>query len=149
MSRRGLLLNGRYSETKRREEALAASIDALAGNASNALTGIITGSMTASDAMRSLGSTVLNSLVNTFANGVEWVKSAIMGRRPNIGDRHCNGSSDCSDWCSDGDKRCGGGTVAAAWTPAAILSSIASMGTAAAIGLGAVAGVIANLLWQA
>ncbi|MDM3711545.1 hypothetical protein O9380_20255, partial [Proteus mirabilis] len=36
---------------------------------------------------------------------------------------------------------------AAAWTPAAILSSIASMGTAAAIGLGAVAGVIgANLL---
>ncbi|HDC4844450.1 TPA: hypothetical protein O8U67_004619, partial [Enterobacter kobei] len=38
-------------------------------------------------------------------------------------------------------------TTAAAWTPAAILSSIASMGTAAAIGLGAVAGVIgANLL---
>jgi hypothetical protein len=62
-------------------EALAASIDALAGNASNALTGIITGSMTASDAMRSLGSTVLNSLVNTFVQmGVEWVKSAIMGQ---------------------------------------------------------------------
>jgi hypothetical protein len=37
--------------------------------------------MTASDAMRSLGSTVL-SLVNTFVQmGVEWVKSAIMGRR--------------------------------------------------------------------
>ncbi|EKU4728198.1 MULTISPECIES: hypothetical protein [Citrobacter] len=38
-------------------EALAASFDALAGNASNALTGIITGSMSASDALRSIGNT--------------------------------------------------------------------------------------------
>ncbi|EFB6708001.1 tail protein (tape measure), partial [Escherichia coli] len=62
-------------------EALAASFDALAGNASNALTGIITGSMSASDALRSIGNTVLNSLINTFVQmGVEWVKSAIMGQ---------------------------------------------------------------------
>ncbi|MGX5139360.1 phage tail tape measure protein, partial [Enterobacter hormaechei] len=46
-------------------EALATSIDALAGNASNALTGLITKSMTAEEAAKSLGSTVLNSLVNT------------------------------------------------------------------------------------
>ncbi|HGY3698838.1 TPA: phage tail tape measure protein [Citrobacter freundii] len=130
-------------------EALAASIDALAGNASNALTGIITGSMTASDAMRSLGSTVLNSLVNTFVQmGVEWVKSAIMG---STAQTSAIGTVTAVQTAATGVQTAtsvtAAGTVAAAWTPAAILSSIASMGTAAAIGLGAVAGVIgANLL---
>lgn len=130
-------------------EALAASIDALAGNASNALTGIITGSMTASDAMRSLGSTVLNSLVNTFVQmGVEWVKSAIMGsaaQTSTIGT--VTAVQTAATGVQTATSVAAAGTVAAAWTPAAILSSIASMGTAAAIGLGAVAGVIgANLL---
>jgi len=130
-------------------EALAASIDALAGNASNALTGIITGSMTASDAMRSLGSTVLNSLVNTFVQmGVEWVKSAIIG---SAAQTSAIGTVTAVQTAATGVQTAtsvaAAGTVAAAWTPAAILSSIASMGTAAAIGLGAVAGVIgANLL---
>ncbi|HAT3454034.1 tail protein (tape measure) [Citrobacter freundii] len=130
-------------------EALAASIDALAGNASNALTGIITGSMTASDAMRSLGSTVLNSLVNTFVQmGVDWVKSAIMG---SAAQTSAIGTVTAVQTAATGVQTAtsvaAAGTVAAAWTPAAILSSIASMGTAAAIGLGAVAGVIgANLL---
>lgn len=130
-------------------EALAASIDALAGNASNALTGIITGSMTASDAMRSLGSTVLNSLVNTFVQmGVEWVKSAIMG---SAAQTSAIGTVTAVQTAATGVQTAtsvaAAGTVAAAWTPAAILSSIASMGTAAAIGLGAVAGVIGvNLL---
>ncbi|WP_368301275.1 tail protein (tape measure) [Kluyvera sichuanensis] len=130
-------------------EALAASIDALAGNASNALTGIITGSMTASDAMRSLGSTVLNSLVNTFVQmGVDWVKSAIMG---SAAQTSAIGTVTAVQTAATGVQAAtsvaAAGTVAAAWTPAAILSSIASMGTAAAIGLGAVAGVIgANLL---
>ncbi|OIK42719.1 hypothetical protein BED30_01890 [Citrobacter portucalensis] len=55
-------------------EALAASFDALAGNASNALTGIITRSMSASDALLSIDNTVLNSLINTFVQmDVEWV----------------------------------------------------------------------------
>lgn len=130
-------------------EALAASIDALAGNASNALTGIITGSMTASDAMRSLGSTVLNSLVNTFVQmGVEWVKSAIMGSAAQtsaIGT--VTAVQTAAVATQTATSTAAAATTAAAWTPAAILSSIASMGTAAAIGLGAVAGVIgANLL---
>lgn len=130
-------------------EALAASIDALAGNASNALTGIITGSMTVSDAMRSLGSTVLNSLVNTFVQmGVEWVKSAIMGQAAQtaaIGT--VTAVQTAAVATQTATSTAAAATTAAAWTPAAILSSIASMGTAAAIGLGAVAGVIgANLL---
>lgn len=130
-------------------EALAASFDALAGNASNALTGIITGSMSASDALRSIGNTVLNSLINTFVQmGVEWVKSAIMG---SAAQTSAIGTVTAVQTAATGVQTAtsvaAAGTVAAAWTPAAVLSSIASMGTAAAIGLGAVAGVIgANLL---
>ncbi|EJL7527330.1 tape measure protein [Cronobacter sakazakii] len=130
-------------------EALAASFDALAGNASNALTGIITGSMTASDALRSVGNTVLNSLINSFVQmGVEWVKSAIMGQAAQtaaIGT--VTAVQTAAVATQTGTSTAAAAVVAAAWTPAAILSSIASMGTAAAIGLGAVAGVIgANLL---
>ncbi|ENK5371235.1 tape measure protein [Enterobacter hormaechei] len=129
--------------------AMAASVDALAGNASNALTGLITKSMTAEEAAKSLGSTVLNSLVNTFVQmGVEWVKSAIMG---SAAQTSAIGTVTAFQTAATGVQTAtsvaAAGTVAAAWTPAAILSSIASMGTAAAIGLGAVAGVIgANLL---
>lgn len=129
-------------------EALAASFDALAGNASNALTGIITGSMSAEDAMRSIGNTVLNSLINTFVQmGVEWVKSAIMGQAAQTA---AIGTVAAVQTAAVGTQTAvsvaAAGTTAAAWTPAAILSSIASMGTAAAIGLGAVAGVIGTSL---
>ncbi|HCL6569506.1 TPA: tail protein (tape measure) [Citrobacter freundii] len=122
-------------------EALAASIDALAGNASNALTGIITGSMTASDAMRSLGSTVLNSLVNTFVQmGVEWVKSAIMG---GTAQKAAIVSTTAVQNAAVGTQLAvssgAAAATTAAWTPAAIMASIASMGTAAKIGLAAVA----------
>ncbi|MDR7940401.1 tape measure protein [Enterobacter soli] len=122
-------------------EALAASIDALAGNASNALTGIITGSMTASDAMRSLGSTVLNSLVNTFVQmGVEWVKSAIMG---GAAQKAAIVSTTALQNAAVGTQLAvssgAAAATTAAWTPAAIMASIASMGTAAKIGLAAVA----------
>lgn len=129
--------------------ALAASFDALAGNASNALTGIITGSMSASDALRSVGNTVMNSLINTFVQmGVEWVKSAIMGQAAQtaaIGT--VTAVQTAAVATQTATSTAAAATTAAAWTPAAILSSIASMGTAAAIGLGAVAGVIGtNLL---
>lgn len=125
-------------------EALAASFDALAGNASNALTGIITGSMSAEEAMRSIGSTVLNSLVNTFVQmGVEWVKSAIMGQAAQtaaIGT--VTAVQTAATATQTATSVAAAATTTAAWTPAALLASIASMGTAAAIGLGAVAGIV-------
>lgn len=125
-------------------EAAAAAFDSFAGNASNALTGIITGSMSASDAMRSLGSNVLNSLVNTFVQmGVEWVKSAVMGQAAQtaaIGT--VTAVQTAAVATQTATSTAAAATTAAAWTPAAILSSVASMGTAAAIGLGAVAGVV-------
>ncbi|WP_405000398.1 tape measure protein [Escherichia coli] len=130
-------------------QAAAAAFDSLGSVASNALTGIITGSMSASDAMRSIGMTVLNSVVNSFVQmGIEWVKSAIMGQTAQtaaIGT--VTAVQTAAVATQTATSTAAAATTAAAWTPAAILSSIASMGTAAAIGLGAVAGVIgANLL---
>ncbi|HGH3391141.1 TPA: tape measure protein [Citrobacter freundii] len=130
-------------------QAAAAAFTAFGNNASNTLTGLITKSMDAEEAAKSLGRTVLNSLVNTFVQmGVEWVKSAIMGQAAQtaaIGT--VTAVQTAAVATQTATSTAAAATTAAAWTPAAILSSIASMGTAAAIGLGAVAGVIgANLL---
>lgn len=57
-------------------EMLTSAVDAFSGNASNALTGLITGTMSAQDAMRSLGNTMLNSVVNALVQvGVEALKN--------------------------------------------------------------------------
>ncbi|MFR0521504.1 phage tail tape measure protein, partial [Klebsiella michiganensis] len=61
-------------------QALGAAVDAFGNQASNALTGIITGSMSASDALQSIGNTILNDVINTFVQmGMQQAKSAIMG----------------------------------------------------------------------
>ncbi|MEZ3141778.1 tail protein (tape measure) [Citrobacter braakii] len=125
--------------------ALAASFDALAGNASNALTGIITGSMSASDALRSIGNTVLNSLINTFVQmGVEWVKSAIMGQTATTAAVAASTTAQAAGIATTtATSTAAAAATTAAWTPAAIMSSIASFGGAVAIGIGAMAGILA------
>ncbi|MGA6628766.1 tape measure protein [Klebsiella sp. K792] len=126
-------------------EALAASFDALAGNASNALTGMITGSMSAQEAMQSLSSTVLNSLINSFVQmGVEWAKNAIMGSATQ---QAAIAATTSAQVAGIGVQTAASTTAAAAttaaWTPAAMMSSIASLGGAVAIGVGAMAGILA------
>lgn len=120
-------------------EALAASFDALAGNASNALTGVITGSMSAQEAMRSLASTVLNSLVNSFVQmGVEWAKSAIMGATTQQAAISTTTAAQIGGISAQtAASTTAAAATTAAWTPAAIMSSIASFGGAVLIGLGA------------
>ena len=126
-------------------EALAASFDALAGNASNALTGMITGSMSAQEAMQSLSSTVLNSLINSFVQmGVEWAKNSIMGAATQ---QAAIAATTSAQVAGIGVQTAASTTAAAAttaaWTPAAMMSSIASLGGAVAIGVGAMAGILA------
>ncbi len=126
-------------------EALAASFDAFAGNASNAFTGIITGSMSAEEAARSLGSTVLNSLVNAFVQmGVDWVKSAVMG---SAAQTSAIAATTAAQVAGTATTTAASTTAAAAtttaWTPAAIVASIGSFGGAAAIGIGAVVAAMA------
>ncbi|TYG15009.1 phage tail tape measure protein [Enterobacter asburiae] len=110
-------------------ELLAASFDSLAGNASNALTGLITGTMSAQDAMRSLGNTMLNSVVNALVQvGIEALKNFIIGQTLGA----------ASTAASVGMAT----TTAAAWAPAAALASLASFGANSAPAMAGIASTV-------
>ncbi|MFN2011627.1 tape measure protein [Escherichia coli] len=126
-------------------QAAAAAFDSLGSVASNALTGIVTGSMSANDALRSVGLTALNSVVNTFVQmGIEWVKSAIMGQTATTAAVAASTTAQAAGIATTtATSTAAAAATTAAWTPAAIMSSVASFGGAVAIGLGAMAGILA------
>lgn len=69
-----------WSQQNAATQAAAAAFDAFGQTAGNALTGILTGSMSVSEALRSIGSNILSSVINAFVQmGIDWAKSAIMG----------------------------------------------------------------------
>lgn len=60
---------------------LTSAVDAFSGNASNAITGLLTGTMSAREAMQSLGNTILNSVINSIVQvGVEMLKNFILSQ---------------------------------------------------------------------
>ncbi|QGU14036.1 tape measure protein [Leclercia sp. 119287] len=96
-------------------DMLTSAVDAFAGNASNAITGLLTGTMSAQDAMRSLGNTMLNSVVNSLVQvGVEALKNFIIGQTLGAA-ATAAGTSQAA-------------ILASAWAPAAALASLASFG---------------------
>lgn len=121
------------------------ALDSAMSTASNSITGLLTGTMSVQDAMRSLGSTVLNSLVNSFVEmGVRWVKSAVMGQNAQVAATATTTAAQTAGLATTtAASTAAAATTAAAWTPAAIVASIGSFGGAAAIGVGAVLGALA------
>lgn len=110
-------------------EMLTSAVDAFSGYASNALTGLITGTMSAQDAMRSLGNTMLNSVVNALVQvGVEALKNFIIGQTLGA----------ASTAASVGMAT----TTAAAWAPAAALASLASFGANSAPAMAGIASTV-------
>lgn len=108
---------------------LTSAVDAFSGNASNALTGLITGTMSAQDAMRSLGNTMLNSVVNALVQvGVEALKNFIIGQTLGA----------ASTAASVGMAT----TTASAWAPAAALASLASFGANSAPAMAGIASTV-------
>lgn len=96
-------------------DMLTSAVDAFAGNASNAITGLLTGTMSVSDAMRSLGSTILNSVINSLVQvGVEALKNFIIGQTMGT----------AASAASVGQAA----VVASAWAPAAAMTSLATLG---------------------
>lgn len=126
-------------------EMLAASFDSLADNASNAFTGIITQSMSAEEATRSLLSNGVSALINSFVQmGAEWVKSAVMGSAAQISATAATTSAAVAGTATTtAASVSSAAATTAAWTPAAIVASIGSFGGAAAIGIGAVIAAMA------
>ncbi|WP_436868460.1 tape measure protein [Enterobacter hormaechei] len=108
---------------------LTSAVDAFGGNASNVITGLITGTMSAQDAMRSLGNTMLNSVVNALVQvGVEALKNFIIGQT--LGAAATAASVGMAT------------TTAAAWAPAAALASLASFGANSAPAMAGIASTV-------
>ncbi len=107
---------------------LTSAVDSFGGNASNVMTGLLTKTMDMSDAARSLGNTILNSVLNSYVQlGVEMLKNFVLSKTLGVASQAANAAAAAA-----------GGTAAlAAWTPAAIAASIATGGAASATGLGA------------
>ncbi|HGN8722432.1 TPA: tail protein (tape measure) [Enterobacter bugandensis] len=126
-------------------ELLAASFDSLAGNASNAFTGILTGSMSAQEAMQSLASNALNSLIDGFVQmGVDWVKSAVMGAAAQTSAIATTTAAQTAGLATTtAASTAAATTTMAVWTPAAAVASIGSFGGAAAIGIAALIAAMA------
>lgn len=100
---------------------LTSAVDAFSGNASNAITGLLTGTMSAQEAMRSLGNTILNSVINSIVQvGVEMLKNFIIGQTIGAAST-ANGLLQAS-------------LLTNAWTPAAYAASVATGGAAAKVG---------------
>lgn len=134
-----------FSQQSAANQMLAASLDALGNNASSAFAGIITGTQSGEEAVRSFANSVVNQLINSFVQmGVEWAKSAIMGSTTQ---QAAIAATTSAQVAGIGVQSAASTTAAAAstaaWTPAAIMSSVASFGGAVAIGLGAMAGILA------
>lgn len=114
---------------------LASAVDAFSGNASNAITGLLTGTMSAQEAMRSLGNTILNSVINSIVQvGVEALKNYILGQT--LGAASVATSVGLA------------ATTASAWVPAAAMASLASFGAnagPAAAGISSTVGLASGL----
>ncbi|HCA7141941.1 TPA: tail protein (tape measure) [Klebsiella michiganensis] len=114
---------------------LTSAVDAFSGNASNAITGLLTGTMSAQEAMRSLGNTILNSVINSIVQvGIEALKNYILGQT--LGAASVATSVGLA------------ATTASAWAPAAAMASLASFGAnagPAAAGISSTVGLASGL----
>lgn len=105
-----------WSQQSAATQAAAAAFDAFGQTAGNALTGILTGSMSVSEALRSIGSNILSSVISAFVQmGIDWAKSAIMGAAG------MNAASAATIAQA--------AAISAAMAPAAAMTSLATAGT--------------------
>lgn len=105
-----------WSQQNAATQAAAAAFDAFGQTAGNALTGILTGSMSVSDALRSIGSNILSSVINAFVQmGIQWAQSVIMGQ---TGMAAASAATIAQ-----------AAAISAAMAPAAAMTSLATAGT--------------------
>ena len=126
-------------------EALGAAVDSFGQGAGSALSSVITGTQSASDAMRGLADTVLSSVIQTFVEmGLQQVKSAIMGTAAQeAGIAAVTAAQVGGLATTTAASTASAGTTMAAWLPAALVASVGSFGAAAIIGGAALVGAFA------
>ncbi|HGP3601905.1 TPA: tape measure protein [Yersinia enterocolitica] len=100
---------------------LASSINALGQRTTNMLTGLLTGTQSAEEAMKNLAATIIQEGVNALVQmGMQQVKNIIMGQAAATTALAATAAQATA--------------AAAAWAPAAVSASIATMGGASTVG---------------
>ena len=125
-----------WSQQSEINELAANAFDALGNNASRALSGILTGTESAGEAVRGLANSVVNQLLNSFVQmGVEWVKSSVMGAAAQQTAIAATTATQVSAiGTTTAASTASAATTMTAWLPAALVASIGSFGAAAVVG---------------
>lgn len=127
-------------------------LNAMASSASSSIVGLISGTMTAQDAMRGLASTVLNEAVGALVQmGVQYLKNSIIAQAASSATTAAQTAAIAATTTAQvaatgtmaATSVAASGTVAAAAAPAAGLMSVATLGEAALIGGAALIGTMA------
>ena len=118
-------------------ELLAVSIESLQGGAANALTGLLNGTQSVSEAFANLGTSVINGVVSSLVQmGTQWVMSAMMGQAAQTGAIAANqAAATAALAASTLAGTAAATTLLSAWSPAAMAASIATSGGAATAGM--------------
>ncbi|MGO0616337.1 tape measure protein [Leclercia adecarboxylata] len=118
-------------------ELLAVSIESLQSGAANALTGLLNGTQSVSEAFANLGTSVINGVVSSLVQmGTQWVMSAMMGQAAQTGAIAANqAAATAALAASTLAGTAAATTLLSAWSPAAMAASIATSGGAATAGL--------------
>lgn len=110
-----------YRNQSTGNELLATSLEGLQSGATNAITGLINGTQSLQEAMANVGSTIINSVIGSLVEmGMQWVKNQVMGQ--------------AAAAASLASTMAQATAAASAWAPAAMSASIATYGSAAAVG---------------
>ncbi|WP_017346106.1 tape measure protein [Pantoea sp. A4] len=116
---------------------LATTIESLSGGATNAITGLLNGTQSLSEAFANLGTAVINGVVSSLVQmGTQWVMSAVMGQAAQDAATAANqATATAALAASTLAGTAAAGTLLASWSPAAMAASIATSGGAATAGL--------------
>lgn len=102
-------------------EFLASSLEGLANSATSTISGLVSGTMTATQAMQNFANVILNEAIGSLVQiGMQYVKNAIVAQSTSA--------------ATTATQITSAEALAIAYQPAAMLASIATQGTAATIG---------------
>ncbi|WP_340617464.1 tape measure protein [Xenorhabdus entomophaga] len=112
---------------------LGDAVEALGQRSANAITGLLTGTQTANEAMRNLALTITNEAVSALVQmGMQQIKNMIIGKAANT--------------AAAASAVATGATITTAMAPAAAATSVATMGTAATVGMTAMATAVPAMI---
>ncbi|MDC9623580.1 tape measure protein [Xenorhabdus sp. XENO-7] len=112
---------------------LGDAMESLGQRSANSITGLLTGTQSANDAMRNLALTITNEAVSALVQmGMQQIKNMVIGKAVNT--------------AAKVDAAVTGASITASMAPAAAATSVATMGTAATFGLTAMAVAIPAMI---